>query len=740
MDTPQNIIEAYLAVYHEAMSDVADQPEFARKAQEILKRRKAARTPEAKAAKKAAAFFDKSVITKKVEESSCGCDAEETPSIKKDKKNKVMDAREIPTKVNLIKTRLRLMGLNMSYDPDGELVEENKSGDKSLRDWFDKSSGTNPKTGKEVKGWVQLGGPFAGAPCARQPGQTSTPKCGSSKMAENLSDKEEEKAFKRKNRQDPNQPQKKNATSPTNVRTEEIELQEKEGKKDACYSKVKSRYSVWPSAYASGALVKCRKVGAANWGTKSEESIMEKEMTSTEIKAEKKLKSKYDPSGMKASMIQQYGEEKGKQIYFATIRKKAMEEAFMDPEEELPGSRRKPIENVASHPNPKVRKKAVRGMVKQMEKEYGGKWKSSSKDPAVEEQLDYIEEKARGTRPKRTVHAYDVDETLFSHGKKGKPNVQVHVKDESGKRVKSLSNQEFNTHKLDKGHSYDFGEFQSAKTFSKTSTPNKKIIADLKRKQARGQNVHLITARSKFDKPSEFKGHLEKHGIKTPMSNIHYTGGMKGGDIGKKKVDVASAVAKKSGTKSMHMHDDAAKVHKAFEAEKQNKPTSTKIKTHMIKPNKSGEPTSRSYQATKEDFELIYDYIIEQLILEGLAEDYNSAAELTESFDSELLEDLMREAITAIGAPAPEPKRPEKKGPRKFASPYGKGKKIAPKKEYEESFTPYEFWMNIIETQQPEETEEVVEEEIEEIVEEGPITSYDYWKNYIEKNANFSNN
>ena len=42
-----------------------------------------------------------------------------------------------------------------------------------------------------------------------------------------------------------------------------------EGKKDACYHKVKSRYSVWPSAYASGALVKCRKVGAKNWGNKT---------------------------------------------------------------------------------------------------------------------------------------------------------------------------------------------------------------------------------------------------------------------------------------------------------------------------------------------------------------------------------------------------------------------------------------------------------------------------------------
>jgi len=43
----------------------------------------------------------------------------------------------------------------------------------------------------------------------------------------------------------------------------------KKGKKDACYHKVKSRYKIWPSAYASGALVRCRKVGAKNWGNKS---------------------------------------------------------------------------------------------------------------------------------------------------------------------------------------------------------------------------------------------------------------------------------------------------------------------------------------------------------------------------------------------------------------------------------------------------------------------------------------
>lgn len=49
----------------------------------------------------------------------------------------------------------------------------------------------------------------------------------------------------------------------------ESQFDEAAGEKDACYHKVKSRYKVWPSAYASGALTRCRKVGAANWGNKS---------------------------------------------------------------------------------------------------------------------------------------------------------------------------------------------------------------------------------------------------------------------------------------------------------------------------------------------------------------------------------------------------------------------------------------------------------------------------------------
>ena len=75
------------------------------------------------------------------------------------------------------------------------------------------------------------------------------------------------------------------------------------GKKDACYYKVKSRYKVWPSAYASGALVKCRKVGAKNWGTggkKNEElEINEEDLTDSEETDLKKIKKQLSKSAKK---------------------------------------------------------------------------------------------------------------------------------------------------------------------------------------------------------------------------------------------------------------------------------------------------------------------------------------------------------------------------------------------------------------------------------------------------------
>jgi len=118
----------------------------------------------------------------------------------------------------------------------------------SLRDWF--------KGG----GWKQTGGKYDGKPCAKQPGQTTKPYCRDPDDRAAMSKDERNKRAAKKRREDPN---------PDRTGKAKIVTQE-ETKKDACYKKVKASAKVWPSAYASGRLVQCRKKGAANWGNKSE--------------------------------------------------------------------------------------------------------------------------------------------------------------------------------------------------------------------------------------------------------------------------------------------------------------------------------------------------------------------------------------------------------------------------------------------------------------------------------------
>ena len=60
------------------------------------------------------------------------------------------------------------------------------------------------------------------------------------------------------------------------------------------------------------------------------ENLEERHMTDVDKKKEKKLKKKYDDSEMYDNMVKKYGEEKGEQIYFAYIRKKAMKEDVLD--------------------------------------------------------------------------------------------------------------------------------------------------------------------------------------------------------------------------------------------------------------------------------------------------------------------------------------------------------------------------------------------------------------------------
>ena len=150
----------------------------------------------------------------------------------------------------------------------------------TLRDWF--------KGG----GWKQTGGKYDGKPCAKQPGQTTKPFCRDADDRASMDKDERNRRAAKKRREDPDADRSgaaKNVSEEKKcwpgyekkgtkkmfgktynncVKKEEAEVQEteiQEGSKDACYHKVKSRYKIWPSAYASGALVKCRKKGAANW-------------------------------------------------------------------------------------------------------------------------------------------------------------------------------------------------------------------------------------------------------------------------------------------------------------------------------------------------------------------------------------------------------------------------------------------------------------------------------------------
>ena len=152
--------------------------------------------------------------------------------------------------------------------------------DENLRKWF-----------KEK--WVRFGpdGKIRGA-CARGDDSEGKPKCLPQKKAQALGKKGRKYAASKKRREDPNPerrgPAKNVATKKkTNEGVPFDQCPKCRGpivhesmineKQDACYHKVKSRYKVWPSAYASGALVQCRKKGASNWGTggkKNESNIM----------------------------------------------------------------------------------------------------------------------------------------------------------------------------------------------------------------------------------------------------------------------------------------------------------------------------------------------------------------------------------------------------------------------------------------------------------------------------------
>jgi hypothetical protein len=170
------------------------------------------------------------------------------------------------------------------------------SKESSLRDWFGRKGAKGSKSG-----WVDCNAPDGKGgykACGRESGEKRKryPACRPTPSA--CKERGRGKSWGKKGKSKKNEDLQMDLEQ---IIIEELEavLSEKEGKKDACYHKVKSRYKVWPSAYASGALVKCRKVGAKNWGNSKKEqlqAIIEDELT--QVLEEKK---KTDKEKMKCN-------------------------------------------------------------------------------------------------------------------------------------------------------------------------------------------------------------------------------------------------------------------------------------------------------------------------------------------------------------------------------------------------------------------------------------------------------
>lgn len=154
-----------------------------------------------------------------------------------------------------------------------------------------------------------------------------------------------------------------------------------------------------------------------------------------------------------------------------------------------------------------------------------------------------------------TLHAFDIDETLFAHDHN---KLRIHVLDPTGNRVQSLSNQDFNTHKLSPGHKYDFSEFRSSDTFTKSSSPIRKMIAKLKAIHRNNKNVEMLTARADLDDQPKFARHMKKFGLDIDKDiHVRRAGNLEGMKAADAKASVLSGLIKQHGYKKIHLYDDS---------------------------------------------------------------------------------------------------------------------------------------------------------------------------------------
>ena len=195
-----------------------------------------------------------------------------------------------------------------------------------------------------------------------------------------------------------------------------------------------------------------------------------------------------------------------------------------------------------------------------------------------------------------TYHAFDVDETLFSHDH---DKLRIHVVDKkTGKRVTSLTNQQYNNHKLDPNHEYDYSQFKSSDHFAYSAKPIRKMIAKMKAIHKNNKNVEMVTARQDFDSQPKFAKHMSKYGIDIGQIHVRRSGNIN--PTGHPAVNKAQAISqqiKQNGYKKVHLYDDSESNLQHFLGLKKHHPD-VEFNAHHIQHNpKTGEVKIKTTRA-----------------------------------------------------------------------------------------------------------------------------------------------
>jgi FMN phosphatase YigB (HAD superfamily) len=133
---------------------------------------------------------------------------------------------------------------------------------------------------------------------------------------------------------------------------------------------------------------------------------------------------------------------------------------------------------------------------------------------------------AEETDNRGSLTIFDIDDTLFH------TTAQIAVV-KNGNVIKKLTNNEFNTYKLEAGETFDFSEFRDAHKFYTESKPIARMLEKAKIILKNAQKnplskVVIVTARANFDDKEKFLATFRKHGFDIDKVRVERAGNISG--------------------------------------------------------------------------------------------------------------------------------------------------------------------------------------------------------------------